>query len=134
MDKSDRSHPIYRMSKEEVLIALLRKQHAYYTGVLELTDAENHVLSREGPLPEVTQLMKKKRILLECVQEIDTALSPLKRYWKEEASRSSPQAAAVQQQIDGLDKLLQEILRVDQENQNYFQQRLLALKEKMEVK
>lgn len=131
---TDHSHPIYRMSKEEILSALLKKQHGYYQAVLEITEKEALQLQGKGSVAELTPLMKQKKILMQCIQEIDLALSPLKKHWKEKSDRSSPIDEEVKVELAKLNTVIKEILRVDEENQRRFQQKLLELKDRAKVK
>ncbi len=119
---NDHTHPIYAMEKEEILSQLLEKECAYYRSVLELTQAENGYFQRKRPLNEITPLMKKKKILLSCIDEIESALSPLKKYWKTKPNHTDNLSTQVREQLTSLNTVLLELLELDRVNQQLFQE------------
>lgn len=132
MDKD--KHPIFRMSKEEVLRKLLAKEVAYYKGILELTEQENHLLKKNPTPSALASLGKKKQILLSCVEEIDIALTPIKRHWDKKSDKDDPDSKAVQAELETLNTLVQSILALDQENQTLMQALLTKLRDKQAIK
>lgn len=130
----EKSSPIYSMSKDEVLYQLLRKEHGYYKSIFEITQTEHQKLqSSNHPAGEMQPLQKKKRILLSCIHEIETAMLPLKKYWQAKTDRSDYISAQIQEELVGLNILLKEILQLDLVNQKIFESHLAILRNKVEM-
>jgi len=128
---TDKMLPIYSMSKDEVLYQLLRKEHGYYKGILELTLTEHEKLKSNQPTNEMQPLQKKKRILLSCIHEIETAMLPLKKYWQSKTDRSDYISVQIQEELIDLNKLLKEILQLDLVNQKIFESHLAFLRSRV---
>ena len=120
---------IHEMSKDEILYRLLKKECGYYRAILDITEEENDKFNARRPLPEITPLMKKKKILLSCIREIDSALSPLKTYWRQQNTHDGPFAAKVQRELTLLEKLLHEILELDDANNRMLKDLLSKIKQ-----
>lgn len=128
------SYLTYNMPKEEVLYQLLRKEHGYYRGILEITQMEHEKLNLNRAENEMKPLQKKKKIFLSCIQEIETAMFPLKKHWQGKTDRSDYLSIQIQNELLALNVLLKEILQLDLVNQKKFEQRLVALSEKLKGK
>lgn len=127
---TDRDHPIYSMSKEEVLYHLLKKEHGYYKAIMEITRQETERLESEEPIAEIKSLLKKKKILLACINEIETALNPLKKYWQSKPTRDDFFSVQIKEELNLLNKLLKEILQLDLLSQKALENHMLSLKVK----
>ncbi len=119
------------MSKEEILRRLLQKQIGYYEVVLDLTRQEGVALEKNKGLSGLAPLMKKKQILLGCIEEIDHALRPVKERWRESKDRGTALAQQVQECLSTLDGILKMTLEIDAKNQRLFQSQLDALKKSL---
>ena len=107
------------MSREAILLRLLQKEHCYYQAVLELTEQENQLLKSKTPSPKaVFALEKKRQILLACVEEIEDALRPVKKYWDAKTDRSDSESQSVEQELKSIHKVLQKLIDLDKENQS----------------
>lgn len=126
----DKTHPIYNMSKEEVLHQLLKKEYGYYKAILEITHDEHEKLTSGLTTGSMQPLLKKKKILLSCIHEIEAAMLPLKKYWQTKVSRSDPVSIQIQEELISLNKLLKEILQLDLVNQKLLENHLANLKAK----
>ncbi len=126
---TDTSNPLQGMTKEQVLYELLRKEYGYYLSILEITRMENEKLSAHQPLHDINPLLKKKKILLSCISEIETAMAPLKKYWQTKRERSDSESVKIKQELANLDKLLQEILELDLISQQILEGYLESLKQ-----
>jgi hypothetical protein len=123
-----RQRAVAKMAKEEILYKLLKKEIGYYKAILELTEQENGALTRERPIREITTLMKKRKVLLNCVDEIDQALRPVKNLWVKNKDPNSPFAPKVEEKLVQLSETIGEILSLDNENQQLLKQALTRLK------
>lgn len=115
MNKTD---PLQGLSKEEVLYTLLQKEYGYYMNILELTREENDKLRTQKPMNEINPLLKKKRIILACIAEIETAILPLKKHWQLRKEKNDQFSTRIKQELANLDRLLKEILELDLVSQN----------------
>lgn len=127
---ADQDHPIYSMSKEEVLYHLLKKEHGYYKAIMEITRQETERLESEQPIAEIKSLLKKKKILLACINEIETALTPLKKYWQGKPTRDDFFSVQIKEELNLLNKLLKEILQLDLASQRAMESHMITLREK----
>lgn len=118
------------MIGEEVFYHLLCKECNYYQRILEITTTEHEVLERGRPLKDVTQLMKQKKVLLACIEELDGTLKPMKKDWHKTKRTNSPFTEKILERLEELDTLLRETLEIDEANQKLFQKKLLQLREK----
>ncbi len=123
----DKKHPIYNMSKDEILHKLLKKELGYYQAILEITKQE-HELFQAGKIKSAMMLVKQKNILLSCVDDIEKALPPLKKWWREREDKANLDAYAIQDLLDTLDSTLKELLEWDEKNQELMKEQLLKLK------
>ena len=123
-------HPIYNMSKEEILSQLLRKECGYYKAILEITRLENEKLEHGHPLSEIRPLLEKKKILLSCINEIDSALSPLKKYWINKTDRSDKFSQQVKAEVSDLNDIVKAILQQDLTAQKMLETQLHIFREK----
>lgn len=109
------------------LLALLVKAQGYYSAILDITDQENGKLTRGRPLTEVMALLKKKKILVACIDEIDTMLSPLRSEWQK-SKDDSPLCTIIQEKVDELNATLKATLDLDMKNQILMKRQLAVLK------
>lgn len=120
------------ISKEEAIYHLVKKERAYYETLLEIGRQENNLLKIPTIVPgwrAITPLLKKKRVLLKCISEIEQALEPLKTYWHTQANRTSLFSKKIHQELKRLNLLLEEILQLDESCHKHMENQLLSLKE-----
>jgi hypothetical protein len=126
----DSKHPVYKMSKEDMLYQLLKKEHGYYKAIQEIAREEYEKLNANHPISELKPLLKKKKILLSCISEIETAMTPLKRYWQNKSNRTDDASERIKLELDALNKLLKEILQLDLLSQKTLENHMLFLRER----
>lgn len=119
---SDNPLPLEKMTKEELLARLLHKEYGYYLAILDLTQQEHRKLKARAPINEISPILKQKKIIMACIVEVETALRPLKDYWKNKANRDDDASIRVKQEVAGLNKLMQEILNLDLESQKHMKE------------
>ncbi|SCA63675.1 Uncharacterized protein SCG7086_AZ_00100 [Chlamydiales bacterium SCGC AG-110-P3] len=108
------------------LLALLLKEQGYYQAIYDITEDEHGRLVRGRPLNEVMGLLKKKKILVTCIDEIDNMLAPLRNIWIEHKDDSAV-CIEIQQTVSQLDETLKKTLVLDQRNQQLMKQQLSVL-------
>lgn len=110
----DPAHPIYDMSKEEIFYQLLKKEHGYYQSIAEVSRQQYEKLRQRVPIGELKPLLKQKRLLFSCIQEIESALIPLKKHWQDKRDRSDVVSLKILAEINQLDALVKEIMQLDE--------------------
>ncbi len=65
--------------KEEMLLELLEKELGFYRVILELSRVEHQKFCNKRPMNEILPIMKKRRIIFKCVEEIEEQVHPLKK-------------------------------------------------------
>jgi len=122
---------IKSMPKAKILYHLLLKEKGYYEAILEITKQEHRKFTNERPFEEIMPLFKKKKILLACIDEIEEALQPIKRWWAdEEQDPHDPWTTQAKEQIEQIEIVMQEVLSLDQRNQQMCQSLLKMLRDK----
>ena len=116
------------MVSSEALLNLLNKELGYYRALQDLTVQEHSAQSRARPLAEIFPLIKKRRILFNCIAEVESDLLPLRQDWERQPSRQNPAHEAIKERLQELRVLVQDILDLDNRNQKLMQQRLEALR------
>lgn len=129
---SELLHPIYSMSKEEVLFRLLKKEHGYYKAIHDLAKQEQEKLALNPSLAEFKAALKKKKVLLACISEIETALTPLKKHWQDKKDRNDFISKQVVEELDSLNVLLREIMQMDLNSQKTLENHFLKTQSKSE--
>jgi flagellar biosynthesis/type III secretory pathway chaperone len=120
-----------KISKEEALYHLLKKERAYYESLLKIFQQENALLKIPAILPGshgIHPLLEQKQALLKCIHEIEETLKPLKTSWNHEKNRNGSFSLKIHEEIRNLHFLLEEILQLDTDNQLHMEKHLLALK------
>lgn len=130
---SELLHPIYSMSKEEILFHLLKKEHGYYKAIYDLTKEEQERLSLNPSISDIKPLLKKKKVLLSCIGEIEFALTPLKKYWQEKKERNDFISEQILEQLGALNQLLREIMQMDLLSQKTLENHMLKLKKEQKT-
>ena len=122
------------IEKEKILFQLLQKERGYYAVVLELAKTEKEKLTQQRPFNELSQVLRKKQIIIACIEEIEEDLQPLKSFWLEYKQGSHNINKEIEDLLKKLSYLVEEILVIDQENQTllsvYMQSLKLALERK----
>lgn len=116
--------------QEELLLQLLAKERGYYQTVLDIAREENSRLLAQCALADLQPLLKQKQIVLSCIQSIDHALTPLKRYWQSKKDRTDPLSTRIQEELGSLNILLSDILRTDLSSQKFAERHLADLKQR----
>lgn len=113
------------MSREAIFLLLLKKEVGYYKAILDLTKQEGEVISHKRPLSDLQSIIKKKQVLFSCVEEIESALQPIHRSWQNKKEHADSDSKKVKLQISDLQKLIQQILELDQANQKRLRGRMV---------
>jgi hypothetical protein len=127
------SSPSSLLNKENLLYQLLKKEHGYYKAIFEITQEENETLKTHQSITELKPLLKKKKILLACINEIESAMTPLKKYWQSKINRSDEPSEKIKLELNALNQLLKEILQLDLLSQKTMENHLLYLRERNTV-
>jgi len=123
------------MPKAEILLRLLQKEQGYYEAILEITQQENRKFLNDRPFNEITPLLKKKQILLTCINDIETALKPIKEWWNNHKhDDNDPKTSEIKKQLHTVETTVQELLSLDKVNQQMCQKILTKLKEQQHQK
>jgi len=126
---SDSIPSLDNMSKEEILLQLLRKEHNYYLEILNITHEEQSRLRPPPSVAELKPLLSKKKVLLSCINEIEGALTPLKKYWHTKTDKSDVESGFIKQELEALNKLLREILQIDLMSQKALETHMVSLRQ-----
>ena len=122
------------IEKEKILFQLLQKERGYYAVVLELAKTEKEKLAQQRPFNELSQVLRKKQIILACIEEIEEDLQPLKSFWLEHKQDSHDMNKEIDDLLKKLSYLVEEILVIDQENQTLLSVYMRSLKQALERK
>ena len=122
------------IEKEKILFQLLQKERGYYAVVLELAKTEKEKLTQQRPFNELSQVLRKKQIILACIEEIEEDLQPLKSFWLEHKQDSQDMNKEIEDLLKKLSYLVEEILVIDQENQTLLSVYMRSLKQALERK
>lgn len=120
---------VAHLTKEEALYQLLKKEHGYYSTILEITRQENEKLLSHQPLSTINPLLKQKKIILVCIAEVESAMQPLKKHWQSKRDRSDPLSKKIKEKVSILDQLLKDILHLDIINQRSLEEYLQSLRD-----
>lgn len=115
---------------EDEFPKLLEKQCGFYRVILELARNEHEKYSSQKPMKEIIPLMKKKQILLACVEEIEEKIQPLKRIWEGRGEPSAQEKKFYQDLFEGIETLLAEIVAIDKANEVMLMAYMDALQKK----
>ena len=126
-ENSGRSR-IHNIPREEILRRLIQKERGYYLACLELLESQRQALINGRPFSEISPLLRKQQILLECIDDLEKALIPIKKSWKAKSSHEDPTSIEVRKELADLQLLLQDLLAKDKENQRLFNESLSSLK------
>jgi hypothetical protein len=121
------------LSKEDMLYQLLKKEHGYYKAILEIAIEENNKLKNQDGISELKPLLKKKKLLLACISEIEAAMAPLKKYWQSKTNREDEPSEKIKSELSALNLVLKEILQLDLSSQKSMEQHLIDLREKSQT-
>lgn len=119
------------ISKEEAFYQLLKKERTYYRSLLEITRQEYALLHIPAIMPgwrSIPPLLKNKRTLLGCIKEIEHSLTPLKAAWHDKTCRTDSISTKIHGELEALDLLLEEILKLDLANQKQMEKQLSQLR------
>ena len=122
------------IEKEKILFQLLQKERGYYAVVLELAKTEKEKLTQQRPFNELSQVLRKKQIILACIEEIEEDLKPLKSFWLDHKHDSLDMNKDIEELLKKLSYLVEEILEIDQENQTLLSIYMSSLKQALEKK
>lgn len=129
MKKQSRERSCEELEEEKIVEQLLEKQCGFYRAVLELSRSEYEKFSKQRPLKEIISIIKKKKILLSCVEEIEKKLELIKTHRKEiwEAILNNERPCQLFSQVQ---ELVREMLAIDEENQGMLQKYMKGLQKK----
>ena len=118
---------------DEKLLQLLEKEHSYYQTIRSLSLEEKHLLNINTPLVEITPILNQKKLLVASIQTIDTALTPLKTYWEQRKNMKDTYSEKIKTQLHEIQRLLAEILEINQSSQQKVELHLKELQLKQQL-
>ncbi len=124
----DFSRKIQDLPREEIFLELLNKKEKFYKAILESEASLSDMLSLSVSIKKVYPLIKRKKVLMTCIADIDSALSPIVRMWNAKESYEDSKSQAVQKKLEALEVLLKKILEKDEENQKLFREHFFQVK------
>ncbi|MCH9627334.1 MAG: hypothetical protein S4CHLAM2_09710 [Chlamydiales bacterium] len=98
--------------ENEKLLHLLRKKKGFFETILDLTEEE-----QELPVSEWISVLEQKKILLSCIDEIDSELKPFQ-------SALQHLSQEISEELESIRKVIRTILHLDTKNQNKRKQEL----------
>lgn len=104
--------------KEEKLLGLLQKKRGFFEAIYDLCETEEHL-----SLSEWVTVLKQKKVLLSCIDEIDAELHAFKDAF-------SHLSQDISEELDALRHLIEKILHLDSSNQEKRKQEIAKLWEK----
>ena len=114
--------------KEELtLLELLEKMCGYYRVALELARAEKRKFSSVAPMSEIISLMKRRRILHSCIEDLRVEVEPLRSVWDKQEEQTKHIARQMKQLLKQIEEMITESLELDQANQEMLEKRIKAL-------
>lgn len=99
--------------QEKKLLQLLKKKAGFFEAILELSHQENQV-----SLDAWMALLEQKKILLSCIEDIDTELSPFK-------NTLHTLSQDVHEELEKIRKTIQCVLQLSALNQEKRKQKLV---------
>jgi hypothetical protein len=105
--------------EESELADVLKKQCGFYRVVLELARNEHEKYTSQAPLSEIIPIMKKKKILLDCIEELE-----------EKSKRLLQNSDGIKEQRSVLESLVAEIYAIDQVNEKVLVRYMNVLEKK----
>jgi flagellar biosynthesis/type III secretory pathway chaperone len=109
------------------LFDLLQKEVQYYQAILDITENESRKFTKKRPLEEILPLIKKRKILLKCIEEIHSQLIPLKKEW--ETLATPPMKKEITKELKKIDKLMSSIFSLDDKNKEQMELYIAKLKD-----
>lgn len=101
-----KSHYCVSTMKEEKLLELLQKKKGFFEAILDLTETEEHL-----PIDQWLPTLKQKKVLLSCIEEIDSQLLPYR-------SRLQDLTQEISEELQEIRQLVKHILDRDAQNQD----------------
>lgn len=114
---------------QQSLFALLDKKKGYYLAILEISDEEHRKLQAKCALNHIIKLMKKKKILLSCIDECDEKIAPLKEVWAKDKHSCEQLALSIKKKLNELDELIRKIIALDDSNRKLFEELICNISE-----
>jgi hypothetical protein len=119
--------------KDEILLELLEKELGFYRVTLELSRAEHQKFCNKRPMTEILSIMKKRKIILECIDEIEEQVRPLKKEWESKGELKSFISEDIQEILKTLEDIIKEIIALSEENGRMLEQHMYLLTEQHEA-
>lgn len=130
---ADNNFSLQGILQEDALYQLLKKEHSYYKAILKLSHEEHEILTSHQATDELHPIIKKQKMLLSCIHDVETALSSIKELWKRKKDKDSPFNEKIENEVKSLITLLQEILKIDSINQRLLKKLLSELRIKLDL-
>lgn len=125
------------LQKRKEIFQGLEKQNHFYERLLELGQSEIDVLEAKGSVFDLSPLLKKKRILLSCIDEIEEKIARAKQKFREDQTLKEPIDLKIQASLSLQEDLLQKSIEQQRKSQSLLelvQAALLRKKESLEMK
>lgn len=114
---------LLQQNKVELFLHLLRKQKNYYALILELDQEIAMVLHQKQNLQSISALQKRKKIILDCIDEMDNSLKPLKNIWLQ-LPESDPLYPEIVNEIKAIEDCLVKITEFEEGTRDMLKQSL----------
>jgi hypothetical protein len=113
--------------KEKIITALLEKVCGYYRVILELARTEHEKFVARRPLTDILPILKKKKILLSCIDEVEEDMKSLRQEGAIGVNNEQIQSLVTMQR-----GYIQDLLLFDEKNQQFLQHYMQDLKGKVD--
>jgi hypothetical protein len=125
--------PRHQLSNEEVLYHLLKKERDYYKSILSLTHLEHDKLTSNQLPGELHPVLKKKKLLILCIHDIENARLSLKQKWDQKTEKNDPAYSNIKKELQTIRELLKEIFQLDIINQKLLEQQRQLLQGRLDA-
>jgi hypothetical protein len=95
---------------KDLPLTLLQKRRRFYEAILELALLERSSIQQDC-FHEIHQLLTQKKILLNCIEEIDRELAPFQQFF------TPPLEESIAKELVATKKVINDLLRLDSLNQ-----------------
>ena len=111
----------------QILISLLEKMTGYYRVILELSRAEYDKFSRDRPIVEVLPIMKRRKILHSCIEELREESRPYIEMWNKGACSDEEKNKKIRNFLAQIEEGIKESLLVSDKNQIFLEKHIEKL-------
>ena len=114
------------LAAEEVrgVIEKFDREQEIYRGLLDLSRGQMEIIEQGATSEELLELLGRKQLLINELEEIERDLTPFKRGWREvRESLEADVRAAVEQRVTQIHEILVELLDLEERGRSKLQRR-----------